>query len=77
MPQKKTFEEDLKELENIVTEMEDGELDLASMVKKYTQGMKLAAKCAAQLEKTEKAMDKLVQEKDGRIVSENLVIEGE
>mgnify|MGYP003338951632 CR=1 FL=1 len=37
----KTFEESVKELEKIVSELESGELDLDKSISKYSEAMKL------------------------------------
>jgi exodeoxyribonuclease VII small subunit len=59
----KTFEEKLKELENIVNELESGDIDLDSSIEKYTMAMKLVKECDKKL--------KCVEEKVNKIVSEN------
>ena len=41
----KTFEEKLKELETIVSELESGNIDLDSSIEKYTNAMKLVKEC--------------------------------
>ena len=49
----KTFEEKLKELENIVNELESGEIDLDSSIEKYTNAMKLVKECDEKLKNVE------------------------
>ena len=39
------FEKSMENLENIVTELEKGELNLDESVKKFEEGMKIAKQC--------------------------------
>lgn len=67
---KDNFEESMKNLENIVTELENGNLNLDESVKKFEEGMKIAKQCNAILENAEKKITILL-EKDGEIKEEN------
>lgn len=58
----KTFEEKLKELENIVNELESGEIDLDSSIEKYTNAMKLVKECDEKLKNVEEQVSKIVTE---------------
>ena len=62
----KTFEEQVKELETIVSELESGELDLDKSIKKYTDAMKLIESCESKLNTATKTINKLVDE-NGKI----------
>ena len=79
MPRKKepTFEESLARLEEIVGEMEQGALALNDLVMKYSEGITLANQCSQSLQRAEKAMDLLVQDRDGEAVTTPLTIEKE
>lgn len=46
-----TFEENMKKLGAIVTELEKGDIPLEKAVELYGEGMKLSAECRSQLEK--------------------------
>ena len=48
-----TFEESLKQLENIVEQLESGEIDLEKSVKLYEKGMLLKKNCEEKLKKVE------------------------
>lgn len=61
---KKTFEEQMEELENIVTELEKGDLNLDESVAKFEEGMKLSKDCNKLLEQAEKKITILLQEDD-------------
>ena len=61
---KKTFESALRQLEEIVREMESGELTLEQAVKKYETGMAQTRFCMEILDKTEKKITQLTLGKD-------------
>ena len=67
---KENFEESMKKLENIVTELENGNLNLDESVKKFEEGMKIAKQCNTILENAEKKITILL-EKDGELKEEN------
>ncbi|MCI6171985.1 exodeoxyribonuclease VII small subunit [Selenomonas bovis] len=79
MPRKKepSFEEALARLEQIVGEMEQGELNLQDLVLRYSEGVTLANQCTQSLSRAEKAMDLLLQDKDGEAMTTPLEIEKE
>jgi len=56
------FEEKMKELEDIVNELESGEIDLDLSIEKYTKAMKLVKECDEKLKKIEKQVSKIVSE---------------
>ncbi|MCG8616317.1 MAG: exodeoxyribonuclease VII small subunit [Desulfobacterales bacterium] len=58
---KKTFESALAQLEDIVREMESGELTLEQAVKKYETGMAQTKFCLDVLDKTEKKITQLTR----------------
>ena len=62
----KTFEEQVKELETIVAELESGELDLDKSIAKYTEAMKLIENCEKKLNSASQTINKLVEE-NGKI----------
>ena len=67
---KENFEESMKKLEGIVTELENGNLNLDESVKKFEEGMKIAKQCNTILEDAEKKITILL-EKDGELKEEN------
>lgn len=67
---KENFEESMKNLEDIVTELEKGNLNLDESVKKFEEGMKIAKQCNTILEDAEKKITILL-EKDGELKEEN------
>ena len=64
MAKKKSFESALKELEDIVKEMESGDLSLEDAVKKYEFGIKQSKFCLDLLDKTEKKIADLTRNND-------------
>ncbi|CDD37266.1 exodeoxyribonuclease 7 small subunit [Clostridium sp. CAG:356] len=59
---KENFEESMKKLETIVTELENGNLNLDESVKKFEEGMKVAKQCNNILEDAEKKITILLEE---------------
>ena len=64
------FEESMKKLENIVTELENVKLTLDESVQKFEEGMKIAKQCNDILEGAEKKITILL-ENDGELKEEN------
>ena len=54
-----SFEENLKELENIVEQLESGEVDLENSVMLYEKGMFLKNQCDQKLKKIELQIKKI------------------
>lgn len=67
MVKKKTFEIALKELEEIVRQMESGDLCLEDAVKKYESGMQQSKYCLDLLDKTEKRISLITKDNDGSV----------
>jgi exodeoxyribonuclease VII small subunit len=67
---KKTFETALKQLEEIVRDMESGELSLEQAVKKYETGITHSKFCLDILEKTEKKITQQTRGNDGNLKEE-------
>ena len=61
-----SFEKNMEELENIVKELEEGNLDLDESVKKFEDGMKISKKCNEMLENAEKKIT-MVLDNNGEI----------
>lgn len=78
MPKKKaSFEENLANLEQIVTLLESGDASLDEILKNYTAGMELSKNCLAELTRVEKEMDVLIREQNGNIAEYELQVERE
>ena len=57
-----TFEESLVELENIVKELEAGNVDLDKAIEKYSEAMKLAKTCSDKLNNATEAVNKILKD---------------
>lgn len=60
-----SFEEKLKELESVVSELEGGKLSLEESIVKFEEGMKLSKECNKILEGVEKRINVLTQSDNG------------
>ena len=59
------FEEALKKLEKIVSDLEDGDLSLDNSLEKYEEGIALSKMCAKKLEVAKKKVELLLRSEDG------------
>lgn len=62
---KKTFEEAMARLEEIVSRLEQGETPLDESIALFEEGTKLAAECGKKLDQAEQAVVRLVKGADG------------
>jgi len=65
---KKSFEQSLKQLEQIVRELESGDLPLELALKKFEEGMDLSKFCSQKLEETERRITQLMQNSSGAVL---------
>lgn len=72
---KDNFETSMKKLEEIVTELENGNLNLDESVKKFEEGMKIAKECNNILEQAEKKISILLEGNDGELKEEDFSAE--
>lgn len=70
MENKLNFEETMKELEEVVQKLENGELNLDESIKEFEKGMELSKRASNYLEDAEKRITILVN-KDDEIKEEN------
>lgn len=68
MEEKTTFEEGLKRLEEIVRQMEQGNVPLAESLRLFEEGTKLVARCNQQLDDAELKVVRLMKGPDGNPV---------
>ncbi len=73
MDKENSFEDNMKKLEEIATELEKGDLDLDTSVKKFEEGMKISKECSEILEKAEKKITMLIKGEDGKLTEKNFV----
>jgi len=65
----KKFEASLSRLEEIVTQLEGGELPLEQSLKLFEEGIKLARICNARLEEAERKVEILMKDKAGKMMT--------
>jgi len=65
MPTKFNFEKSLERLEQIVEQLEGGEVKLEDAIKVFEEGVNLFKHCASRLNEAEKKIKKLVKTEEG------------
>jgi len=63
--EQRNFDEVLKELEEIVSTLEKGDLNLEESLKKFERGIKLSTFCLKKLNEAEKRIELLVEKAEG------------
>lgn len=67
MAKKKTFESMLEQLEEIVRELESGDLSLEDSIKKFETGMACSNFCIKKLDETEQKITQLIEDSQGNL----------
>ncbi|MDH7481567.1 MAG: exodeoxyribonuclease VII small subunit [Armatimonadota bacterium] len=65
-----SFEAAIKRLEEIVKQLEQGELPLSESLELFEEGIKLARECSRQLTEAQGRIEALVKKSDGTMVEE-------
>ncbi|HEX4311654.1 MAG TPA: exodeoxyribonuclease VII small subunit [Acidobacteriaceae bacterium] len=65
-----SFEQSLTKLEDIVAQLERGDLSLEDSVKLFEDGTRLSTECRKQLEEAEGKVELLVKQRDGSMKRE-------
>jgi len=65
----KKFEASLSRLEEIVTQLEGGELPLEQSLKLFEEGIKLARICNTRLEEAERKVEVLLKDRTGKMTA--------
>ncbi|MDP2646343.1 MAG: exodeoxyribonuclease VII small subunit [Desulfobacterales bacterium] len=65
---KQSFEKSLKQLEDIVQELESGDLALEKAIKLFEEGISLSKHCSDTLDQMEKKITILLKDQDGSIL---------
>ena len=73
----KTFEEALTRLDQIVLELEEGELSLEQALEKFEEGIELSRFCTQKLTQAEEKVKKLVKTAGGESRTEAFEVEEE
>lgn len=69
--EKSNFESNMKELEKIVKELENGEIPLDDAIEKYTKAMKLASVCNDKLKSANENVNKILSD-NGKLEDFNI-----
>ncbi len=69
MAQKKTFEKAMQQLEQIVADLEAGDIPLDKALQKFEEGMALSKYCTERLDETEKKVSMLRADSQGQLES--------
>lgn len=64
---KQTFEQSIQQLEEIVQELESGDLPLEKAIHRFEEGMHLSRRCSKMLDETEKKISVLIRGTDGTV----------
>ena len=64
---KKTIEQAMKQLEQIVQDLESGDMPLEKAIKTFEEGVQLSKFCSKKLDETEKRITILMQNSEGKI----------
>ncbi|HEU4342482.1 MAG TPA: exodeoxyribonuclease VII small subunit [Candidatus Binatia bacterium] len=79
-PSSKNFEAALDELENLVEQLESGDLSLEASLETFEKGVGLVKFCNQKLNEIEKKIELLVKDKDGQLqlkAFENLIADAD
>ena len=68
-PQSRTFEASLEALEQIVRELEQGDLPLEKSLELFEQGIRLSRECQERLSQAERRIELLLRDNQGRPVA--------
>ena len=66
----KTFEDAVEQLEQIVKDLETGDLPLEKAIKKFEEGVRLSKLCSKKLDETEKRIMVLLENENGDLIEE-------
>ncbi|KPL03450.1 MAG: hypothetical protein AMJ73_06990 [candidate division Zixibacteria bacterium SM1_73] len=75
MAKEKTFEQAMKRLEEIVDQLEEGELPLEKSLKLFEEGINLSKFLTQKLAKAEVKVQKLIKTQEGKYKTEPLDLE--
>ena len=64
---KKTFEQSMKQLEQIVQDLESGDMPLEKAIKKFEEGIQLSKYCTEKLDESEKRITILMKDASGNV----------
>ncbi|MEK9717034.1 MAG: exodeoxyribonuclease VII small subunit, partial [Pelagibacteraceae bacterium] len=65
--EKMSFEKAMEELESIVSDLENGSIELEESIEKYQRGIQLKKHCDQKLKEANMKVDQIVIDKDGNV----------
>ena len=71
------FEVAMKRLEEIVNELEKGELDIDKSLEIFEEGIKMSRVCSKKLSEAEQKIEKLTRDPKGELIAELFPVENE
>ncbi len=71
-----TFEDSMKQLDNIANQLENGDLNLEESIQKFEEGMRLSKQCKELLEGAEKKITILMEE-NGTMKEKDFIVSEE
>ena len=75
MAEKKTFEENMARLEEIVSKLEKGDAQLSESLSLFEEGTKLVSACRKKLDQAEQQVVKLMKGPDGAPIESDFLSE--
>lgn len=70
-----TFEQGVARLEELIEELEGGELDLDKSLAVFEEGVKLSRRLNRKLDEAEKKLELLLKDEDGGLLTEKFSLE--
>ena len=70
---KLSFEEALEQLEEIVSKLEDGSINLEESIEEYTRGVHLKNHCEIKLKEATLKVEQITIDKDGKFSSKEFI----
>ena len=70
---KLSFEEALEQLEEIVSKLEDGSINLEESIDKYTRGVHLKNHCETKLKEATLKVEQITIDKDGKFSTKEFI----
>ena len=70
---KLSFEEALEQLEEIVSKLEDGSINLEESIEEYTRGVHLKNHCETKLKEATLKVEQITIDKDGKFLTKEFI----
>ncbi len=77
MGREPSFEEAMDRMEEIIKQLEDGELDLDKCLEVFEEGVRMYRHCTAKLDQAEGKVKVIMQDDGGKVEKFDLELEGD